>query len=196
MLAKIFTSKVRVKLLRILILNPKNRYYVRELERLTHLPYTAVRRELANLYSFGLLKTHQEGRQKYFQVDERFFLYPELKNIMLKTAGLSEIIQNKLLSKKDIEIIFVFGSYAKDQETTISDIDLLVIGRIKSEKLHKILEPLEDDLGRDINYLIFTKRELRNRLMHKDHFITSVFKEPKIFLKGTEDELRKISSAA
>ena len=55
MLEALISSKTRVKLLTLFLLNPESEYYVREIVRMTEENYNAVRRELANLEAFGLI---------------------------------------------------------------------------------------------------------------------------------------------
>lgn len=55
MLGKLFGSNSRVKLLKIFLLHPANKYYIRQLARELKLQINSVRRELENLEEFGLL---------------------------------------------------------------------------------------------------------------------------------------------
>lgn len=55
MLSKLFGSQARVKILKIFLLNPDNKYYIRQLARDLNLQVNSVRRELENLEKFGLL---------------------------------------------------------------------------------------------------------------------------------------------
>src|SRR3989304_2290516 len=93
MLELLFSSSSRVKLLTFFISNPKQRYYLREVASLTKLPVQAVQRELARLETLGLLDKARDGNRLYFKVNEKFFLLPDLKNIILKTAGLGTFLR-------------------------------------------------------------------------------------------------------
>lgn len=57
MLEKLFGSVSRVKLLKIFLLNPDKKYYIRQLARDLKLQVNSVRRELSNLEEFGLLSS-------------------------------------------------------------------------------------------------------------------------------------------
>ncbi|MDA3840682.1 MAG: hypothetical protein PF572_06390 [Patescibacteria group bacterium] len=57
MLAKLFGSKARVKILKLFLLHPEEKYYIREISRNIGLQINSVRRELENLEKFGLLKS-------------------------------------------------------------------------------------------------------------------------------------------
>ena len=73
-----------------------------------------------------------------------------------------------------------------------SDIDLMVIGDISSRKLSSILSKPKNELGREINYVVFDVGDFRNKVNSEEHFLNTVLNEEKIFLVGDEDELRRI----
>ena len=64
MLESLIGSKTRVSLLTLFLMNPGRQYYVREISRLIDVDVAPLRKELANLESFGLLKSKRAGNQK------------------------------------------------------------------------------------------------------------------------------------
>lgn len=72
MLAKLFGSKSRVKLLKIFMSQPGKRFYIRQLARGLKLQVNSVRRELENLEKFGLLtsKDLDEVDKKIMEKDD------------------------------------------------------------------------------------------------------------------------------
>lgn len=54
-LGKLFGSNARVKILKLFLLNPDNKYYIRQLARYLKLQVNSVRRELENLEGLGIL---------------------------------------------------------------------------------------------------------------------------------------------
>ena len=58
MLNKLFGSTARVKILKLFLLNPNEKYYIRQLARDLSLQLNSVRRELDNLEVFGLLTSN------------------------------------------------------------------------------------------------------------------------------------------
>ena len=87
MLEKLFSSRVRVRLLDVFLSNPERRFYGRELERMTEEHQNAIWRELRNLSELGLLTDETEGRTKYYRVSPSFPLYPELRALLFKATG-------------------------------------------------------------------------------------------------------------
>ncbi len=66
MLQKLFTSRTRVKLLTLFMMNPGREMYVREIARSTEENINAIRRELANLEEMGLLKSKRRKSKDPF----------------------------------------------------------------------------------------------------------------------------------
>jgi len=160
MLEYFITSKTKRNLLKLFLTNPERRFYTREVARLTGEPLNAVRRELGYLEKAGLLRSHKEGNLKYFEVVEEFPLYPELKKIIYATIGLGDYLSNRLKDSELIELAFIYGSVANDEETRKSDIDLFVVGEVEEEELQRLVSDIERETGREINYTVMTRREM------------------------------------
>lgn len=92
MLEKLFTSKTRVKLLTLFLLNPETKLYVREIARKTGENTNAIRRELQNLNDIGLLLSETKGNLKYYSTNKKMPIYIELTNIVMKTEGVGRTL--------------------------------------------------------------------------------------------------------
>ena len=68
----------------------------------------------------------------------------------------------------------------------------MVIGDISSKELSSMLSKPKKGLMREINYVVFSLNEFINKVMQKDHFINSVLKDKKIYIIGSEDELKRL----
>ena len=90
------------------------------------------------------------------------------------------ILKEALKDKKDIQEVYVFGSYAADKMDSSSDIDVLVIGAIDTVEIHKMLSGLQKSINREINVVNMTEKEYARKKSGKDPFIETVFKSKKI----------------
>jgi predicted nucleotidyltransferase len=185
MLEYFITSKTKRSLLKLFLTNPERQFYTREIAKLTGEPLNAVRRELGYLEKAGLLKSHREGNLKYFAVVKEFPFFPELKKIIYSTVGLGDYLRNKLKDSESIDLALIYGSVARNEETERSDIDLLVVGKIAEERLHKLVSEIEKEIGREINYTLMTKREFTQRRKRGEPFIKRLEREEKLLLKGS-----------
>src|SRR5688572_5201564 len=121
----------RQRVLGLLLLHPQNRYHVREIARLTNTTAGSLHRELSKLAKAEVLLREMSGNQVYYQANTNFLLYAELVSILKKTSGLSNILVNALAPySENIEVAFVYGSVARGTETSTSDVDILIIGKI------------------------------------------------------------------
>jgi len=192
MLQKLFSSRVRVEVLSVFLMNPERELYVREVERLTGEDYKNVSMELRNLEEIGLLSNRNEGNLKYFSLNKEFVIYEELKSIFMKTKGAVGILREAVSTKREIDYAFIYGSFATGKERAESDIDVMVIGGISLEGVLTIIRGPEEKLFREINISLYDLQEIRKRVKDRDPFIMKVLEGSKIMLVGDEDELRRI----
>ena len=193
MLAKLFGSDARVKVLSLFMLNAGNEYYLREIAQETRLAIRSVQRTVENLTEIGILQREKRGNSVYFRLRDDIPILPELKAIFLKTVGLGALLRQMLAEQKGIEIAFIYGSVAKGEEEEASDIDVAIIGDLSSRQLTSELVKLERELGREINATVFTPTEWRSRGKKRDHFVRTLIQEPKIFLIGDNGDLEALS---
>lgn len=192
MLEKLFSSKTRVKILKLFLFNPEDSFYQRQISSLIHQPIRGVQREVEKLQSIGLIERLPQGNRVYYRVNKKCPIFEYLKLIFFKSVGIAEVLKRNLKKKNNIKIAFIFGSYAKGLESSISDIDLMVIGSITSRELSGILSIPKKELSREINYVVFPLPEFRKKIQNKDHFLNAVLKGKKIFIIGNENELKTI----
>jgi predicted nucleotidyltransferase len=192
MIDKLISSKARIEIMKLFLFNPHDSYYQSQVSSLTHQPIRAVQRELERLVGIGLTTKSAQGNRYYYMVNTNCAIYPELKAVFFKTVGLPSILKARLSDEEDIRVAFIYGSYAKDQENSMSDIDLMVMGNISSRNLSSILAEAKAELGREINYVISPESEFRQKVREEDHFFSSVVKDKKLFIIGDSNELKKI----
>ncbi|MDD5419139.1 MAG: nucleotidyltransferase domain-containing protein [Methanomicrobiaceae archaeon] len=184
MLANLFTSRTRVRLLTLFLMNPNRRMYVREIVRAIGGNINAVRRELANLEEIGLLSSTREGTSRYYLVNREFPILSELTGIILKTEGLSLVLADRLAGIGGIEAAFIFGSFARGEAGSESDIDLFIVGDVDERLLAMAVREIELQISREINYVLFSPEELAERVSRNDPFIARVLAGPKVMLSG------------
>ena len=189
---KLKKSKTRRKILQLFFSDPNKKYYLRELERILNLPVGNVRRELLGLEKVGIFKREKIGNQIYYSVNRQSPIFEEFKKIVSKTIGVEASLQKALKKIKDIKVAFIFGSYAKGKEDSLSDIDLMIVGTPDEDLLVSKIVKLEKQLNREINYHIFSEKDWKKKIKEKDPFLENVLSQPKIFLIGKDAELSKL----
>ncbi len=135
-----------------------------------------------------------EGNQNYYQANANNPVFQELVGIVKKSFGVADEIKERLKSLDDnIELAFIYGSVSKGLQTKSSDIDLMLIGDDLSYGLvMELLMPLDELLQRSINPTIFEMKEFLAKLESGNIFVTRVMEQPKLMIKGSEDDIRAI----
>lgn len=190
-LLDIVSSRRKAEVLRLLFGVEPKEVYLRDLARQAGLALRTVQQELAKLGSAGLVTSRRDGNRLYYQANRKSPVYGDLRNIVLKTAGLADVLRTALHGA-DVELAFVFGSIAAGSAQSESDLDLLVIGPLGLRRLTKALHGTALKLGREINPHVLTRGEFASRKRSGDHFISSLLASPRLFIIGTEDELAEL----
>lgn len=191
-LASALFSGTQQRVLALLFGQPDRSFYATELIALARAGSGGVQREIARLAQSGLVTVRAVGNQKHYQANPASPIYEELCGIARKTVGIAEPLRATLAPLSDqIKAAFVFGSVAKQTDHAASDIDLMIVSdTLEFPDVILALQPVEQGLGRAINPVIYTHKELAKRLKVDEGFVQRVLSQPKVWLFGSEDDLR------
>ena len=194
MLASLLFGTYRQRVLGLLLLNPERSYYVREIARLTGTAAGTLHKELARLAGVGLLVRESVGNQVRYSANRDCPVFEELASILRKTSGLVDVLAEALSSvENQISLAFVFGSLARGEPQSSSDVDVMLVGSIGFADAVRVLHPVQETLRREINPVVYSLDEFQRRITSGDSFIREVLIQPKLFIAGNEDELRKLT---
>ncbi len=189
MLKQLFGSGTRAKVIEWLFMHPDEKYYVRQLSVILELDSTNLGKELDRLYNLGIVSRSRSGNQKHYSANQDCTIYIDLKNIVIKTAGVADRLKSLLKPITDrIEIAFVYGSIASGSFGKSSDLDLMVVGDISHRELVSHLSKAGQEIGREVNASCFSRSEFADKLQEKG-FIWRISNGKKIFVIGGDDEL-------
>ena len=194
MLPSLLFSEYRKRILGLLLLNPEASYHVRELARLTNTAAGTLHKELTKLTAGGILQSKKVGNQVHYSANMQCPIFNELASILRKTSGLVDVLVEALSSvQNQISVAFVFGSVARGEQQTKSDVDVMLIGTLSFGDAVQCLHSTETTLQRAINPAVYTIDEFKRRIENNDSFITEILNKPKLFIIGTENELRQLT---
>lgn len=190
MLERLFTSKARVKILKLLIFS-MGEFHLREIARRTKVSAPYVKKELGNLKVLNLILESRKGNMKLFKINKSSPIFGELKRIFLKTEVLGDFLRESFV-KDEISYSLIFGSFASGKESEASDIDVLIIGKIKEEELLETIRNAEKETGREINYILWSEKEFLTKAKEKNHLLQDIISKPIIMLTGDENEFGRL----
>lgn len=210
MLDKLFGSNARVRLLKLFLLHPEERYFIREIARELDLQLNSVFRELNNLEEMGLLTSEvgpepeevdawlppieeetpkkkgktkkvddiKKTEKKYYRANQDFILFNEIKALIVKSQMTHEKdFADKIKKTGTIELLILTGFFVNNVD---SKIDLLVVGDINKKKMVKVVQELETELIKDVNYAVMTPDEFAYRREIADIFLYNILDSEKI----------------
>ncbi|MCK4420388.1 nucleotidyltransferase domain-containing protein [candidate division WOR-3 bacterium] len=182
-------SKVRRDILTLFFGNPSKKYYVRQIERLLRYSVGSIARELKKFREDDLLLTEKAGNLVYYKLNQGHPLYEELRSIIMKSSGIVQRLKDALSSVANIDVAFIYGSYASGEAKASSDIDIMIIGDVESSEVVSSLTELEIKFDRELNFTLYTKEEFLEKRAGIE-FLKEVMKGGKIPLIGNIDEIQ------
>ena len=186
-------GKTRRLILALLYTRSDEQFYLRRIARETGAGLGPVQRELKQLTNAGIVMRQYMDKHVYYQANQNCPIYHELKGIVLKTAGLADILRFALEPLSDrIKASFIYGSFASGNENRRSDVDLIVVGAVSFAEISAALDAAQEKLQREINFAVYSMEEFKRRLKIKDHFIKSLMENPRISIISNDDELTRL----
>jgi predicted nucleotidyltransferase len=190
----LFSSPTLARLLAAFLTHPERAFYQRELIDAAGSGLFTVQRELARLEKAGLVLKTPRGNRAYYQANRNHPAIQDLKRVILKTFGLGDAIRAALAPAADrVRVALVYGSFARGEETTESDIDLLLIGDLTLRDVANLLGPVARQLRREFNPNVYRPEEFRRKAKEGHHFVTEILRGEKVFLIGNEGELEGLA---
>ena len=186
-------GKTRRAVLALLYSHTDESFYLRQITRAAGSGMGAVQRELKKLSESGIILRTTRGKQIYYKANPDCPIYDEIKSLVMKTAGIGEILKAAFVPLTDlINVAFLFGSLVRGDERSSSDVDVLVVGNVSFAEVVSALGQVQETIRREINPIVYPPKEFRSKLAAKHHFLKTTLDSPKFFLIGDENELEKL----
>src|SRR3990170_4112964 len=115
-LLPVFRSRHQLRLLAHLLVHSGSALSIAELERRLGVPQQTISREVDRLTKAGLLSATSAGRMKLVEANAASPYFPELRALLLKAAGPTLVLGDRLAVVPGIREAHVFGSWARRYE--------------------------------------------------------------------------------
>ena len=184
----------RRQVLALLLMHADQSFHVREIARITGKPAGTLYRELNSLAVAGLLTRSPFGNQIHYRANPACPIYEELRGILRKTFGVADVLRAALEPRADwIDVAFVYGSVARGEERAASDVDVMIIGKLKFSDAVLALSPAEEMLRREVNPHVYSAREFKKKFTDGEPYLARAVQGSKIYLMGNDDDLGKLA---
>jgi uncharacterized protein len=188
-------SKNRRAILALLFGHPDRQFYLRQISRACGGGLGAIQRELGQLVNAGIIEREVRDKQVYFKASENCPVFEELKGLVVKTAGVADVLRISLAPLSDnIILAFVYGSVARGSHKRQSDIDLIIVGNVSFAIVVQSLAGAQESLSREVNPVVYSPKEFQSKITAGRHFLSSVMKKEKIFIIGDDNELERLAA--
>jgi len=193
LIADALFTKTQQRVLGLLYSKPEQSFYTTEIIRSAKMGRGTISRELDRLALSGLIKESKQGNQRHYQANPDNPVYNELVGIIRKIFGIADVINNALLPvKEQINWAFIYGSIAKGDANSASDVDLMVVSpSLAYADIMALLPQAEQAINRPINPSIYTQEQIEKKQQQNNAFICRVIQQDKIWLKGSENDIRR-----
>ena len=185
-------SETRAKVLTWLVLHPDEPVFLRDLARHCGLSVTPVHRQLGKLEEIGLVNSEKVGNAKRYRLSPTFPALGAIKALIEATTGLVPRLREGL-QRRDIDVAFIFGSGARGDEDAGSDVDLFVVGDIDGVLLSRLVREVERQVRKEIDVIHWSAVDLARQMDEPSSFLSAVMRQPKVFVKGDDGDLRRIA---
>jgi len=167
MLKDLIYSTSLQKVLYFLLEHPNEKYFDREISRLSGVSKAATNFALRDLMAVNLVSREKKGRMYFYHVDTRKYLIKHLK-ITQNLINIQPLAQKvKPFSSK----VILYGSCAKGENLKDSDIDLFILSR-EPQRIKDLI--YKSPLRRKIQYIVNTPQQLAKLKKDNPVFIKEI----------------------
>lgn len=186
LLSKLFSSSVRTKILKFLIMHEGQSFTAAAIAEQTGSIVRSINKEMAKLVSAGAV--NEEGREvevngkrvtvKHYYANRNFVVYEEIKQLFLKLQVFeTESFREELASLGKLNYVILTGRFVGDRTGRI---DALVVGSANRGSVEKIMRDFEKELGWEINWTLMALEDYDYRKQVKDAFLANILSGKKI----------------
>ena len=189
MLKKLFISKVRISVLNEYMSDLNTSFHVRGLVRKLDEEINAVRRELINLESAGILKSKRDGNKLVYKVDHTCPILWELRSMFFKESPIGQKLQSVVESIEGVDVVVLTESFLTSKYEHDTDVDFLFIGNMKIKDLSTAMSQVEKEMEKQIRFSAIRKEDFDFARKKKEPFLMNIIEKDKIIMFGQLSDL-------
>jgi hypothetical protein len=173
MLKELLNSKNESAILSFFLLAPPRSFSALEISKRLSIPYLKTIRTLNKLTAHSQLVSFTKKNKKYYLLNIKYKLLPEIKTYLLKKGQhYEDELFSALRKLGEVKAAFLSGLFTAQPHLPV---DLLLVGKARLSKLEDFLNALEKIMGQEINYALMPVSEFELRRNTFDKFIKDIF---------------------
>lgn len=180
-LEKLFDSPVKLRLLKLFLRNPEDKFSLADMRERTLLETLKIKKELQKLEDIKLVKSFKKRgvAGKLYFLNTKFLFIKELQNLILRSSPADEKkMKKKVKDLGKMKLVILSGIFLKsDRGNSRTDI-LLVCDNLNDRKLLNFIRNLQAEAGVELNYAVLTTEEFRYRQKMFDRFVLDILEKP------------------
>lgn len=181
-LEQLFESQAKVRLFRLFLRNPKDRFSVREISKRIQADSRSSKNTLGKLHEAGFLKVSYRKSpkpEKIYFLNPKFIFLDELQGLVLKSSPASKSrLLNRVRGLGRVKLLVLSGIFIKP-ERELSRTDMLIVGDgISQKRFETFLRNLEAEAGCEIHYSLLSSDEFSYRRNMMDRFLRDILERP------------------
>lgn len=179
-LAKLFGSVDRLKIVRLFLLNPDEVLTSKNISQRAKSKSASVRKEINLLFGVGLIrkKSAKINNKKVagWSLNNSFSLLVPLRELVLDISPVSRTeLLKKMAKTGKIKLVILAGIFIQED----SRVDILIVGdKICKNILERVLKEIEAEVGKELAYAVFSVKDFTYRLNIYDKFIRDILDYP------------------
>jgi len=180
-LEKLFDSPVKLRLLKLFLRNPEDKFSFADMRARTLLETPKIKKELQKLEDIKLVKSFKKRgvAGKLYFLNTQFLFINELQNLILQSSPTDEKkMKKKIKDLGRIKLAVLSGVFLNaDRGNSRTDI-LLVCDNLNDRKLSNFIQNLQAEAGTELNYAVLSTEEFKYRQKMFDRFILDILEKP------------------
>ncbi|SRR5258708_15151545 len=186
MLEDIIDSKTDSAVLSLFLVAPERSFSPFEVARRLRLPHSKVTHSMNKFAGQGQLKSFAKHGKKYYLVNSKYRLLPEIKSYFKKEGpAYTDELFSAIKKLGWVKAAFLSGIFCGYPNLPV---DILLVGKINLKRMANFMAKLEKLMGQEINYSVMTVAEFQTRRDTFDKFIKDIFDYKHLVVV---DELKK-----
>ena len=184
-LAKLFSSGTLIKVMRLFLLNRSSVFDAKEIATRVRIQPDSARYEINLLRGIKFIvpktKTTGSGAKKRsvrgWQLDAKFPLLIPLEQLLFTTDPIKDVdLVTRLRAVGKLQLVLLSGVFVRSKDARV---DLLIVAdHIKKSSIEGVIRGIEAEIGKELEYVVFTTKDFLYRQDVKDGFVRDIFDGP------------------